>query len=166
MDAIDKLYQQASIYLDLNESQLDLRRLIAWAGQLHEVGRIISYKKLHQHGAYILQHAELPGFSVAEQELLEIWVRNQRKKINKDDLARIDSQPMREKAIWLLCLLRIAVILLRDRRAHPLPFIMIEKRKLSLLFDEGWLDRHSLTRLDLEQEAEYLERLDIKLAFR
>jgi exopolyphosphatase/guanosine-5'-triphosphate,3'-diphosphate pyrophosphatase len=107
----------------------------------------------------------MPGFSTAEKELLALWIRNQRKKIHKEEIDALDSKPLRQKVVWLLALLRLAIILSRDRRTHPIPFIMIDGQTFKLLFDEDWLDKHPLSRLDLQQEAHYLERLNIKLVF-
>ena len=38
-----------------------------WAALLHETGFSVSHTGFHKHGAYILQNADMPGFSAGEQ---------------------------------------------------------------------------------------------------
>ncbi len=51
-----------------------LAKLVEWAGRLHEVGMSISHDGFHKHGAYILQNADMPGFSAGEQGRLALLV--------------------------------------------------------------------------------------------
>ena len=37
-------------------------QLLHWAALLHEIGMSVSHIGFHKHGAYILQHADMPGF--------------------------------------------------------------------------------------------------------
>ena len=48
----------------------DCMRRVAWAALLHEIGLSVSHAAFHKHGAYILKHADMPGFAAAEQEAL------------------------------------------------------------------------------------------------
>ncbi len=41
----------------------ELRRAPGWTADLHEVGLAIARSDYHKHSAYILQHADMPGFS-------------------------------------------------------------------------------------------------------
>src|SRR5512143_503937 len=40
---------------------------LGWAALLHEIGISVSHTGFHKHGAYILQNADMPGFSAGEQ---------------------------------------------------------------------------------------------------
>ena len=51
-----------------------LAKLVRWAGLLHEIGMSISHASFHKHGAYILQNADMPGFSAGEQGRLALLV--------------------------------------------------------------------------------------------
>jgi exopolyphosphatase/guanosine-5'-triphosphate,3'-diphosphate pyrophosphatase len=46
------------------------RRLLGWAARLAEVGMTISHEDFHKHSGYVLTHADMPGFSQAEQRVL------------------------------------------------------------------------------------------------
>jgi exopolyphosphatase/guanosine-5'-triphosphate,3'-diphosphate pyrophosphatase len=64
-------------------------------------------------------------------------------------------------------LLRMSVILHRGRGAEPMPEVVLsgDTDRLDLRFPEGWLERHPLTRGDLEAEAAVLAPLG-RLSFR
>jgi hypothetical protein len=78
-----------------------------------------------------------------------------------DDL----SPPWHLKALYLVVLLRLAVLLHRGRGPRSLPEIRIAARGKSaeLTFPRGWLGDHPLTLVDLEQEAEYLAAVGFRL---
>ena len=47
---------------------------------MHEIGLAIAHSQHHHHGAYILRHADLAGFSRQEQQLLAAVVEMHRRK--------------------------------------------------------------------------------------
>ena len=49
-------------------------QLLEWAGLLHELGYTVSHIGFHKHGAYILENADMPGFSAQEQQRLALLV--------------------------------------------------------------------------------------------
>lgn len=61
----------------------DYRRLLYWAAQLHEVGLIVARSGFHKHGAYLIEHADLPGFSAREQRNLGQLVLGQKGNLRK-----------------------------------------------------------------------------------
>jgi exopolyphosphatase/guanosine-5'-triphosphate,3'-diphosphate pyrophosphatase len=52
----------------------DAVQRLEWAALLHETGFSVSHTGFHKHGAYILQHADMPGFSSQEQQELALLV--------------------------------------------------------------------------------------------
>jgi exopolyphosphatase/guanosine-5'-triphosphate,3'-diphosphate pyrophosphatase len=62
-------------------------------------------------------------------------------------------------------LLRLAVVLNRARSDETSPEVRAtaDGDRLRLAFPQGWLDAHPLTRVDLEQEADYLRAAGIEL---
>ena len=67
----------------LNLEDPELRHLVTWAAQLHEIGITISYSGYHRHGAYIVANGELPGFSRDDQTLLAALVGAHRRKLDR-----------------------------------------------------------------------------------
>lgn len=51
-----------------------------WASQLHEIGLSIAHSGFHKHGAYLVQHADLLGFTRQGQAKLAAMVRSHRRK--------------------------------------------------------------------------------------
>ncbi|MXX30617.1 MAG: hypothetical protein F4Z45_13240 [Gammaproteobacteria bacterium] len=65
----------------------------------------------------------------------------------------------------MTALLRLAVILHRSRSNEPLPHVAIEAdggQMVVTLFKE-WLAKHPLTKLDLKEEARYLQASSLSL---
>jgi exopolyphosphatase/guanosine-5'-triphosphate,3'-diphosphate pyrophosphatase len=69
------------------------------------------------------------------------------------------------KALYLIVLLRLAVLLHRGRgpRAAPDVRLQVQGKGAQLEFPRGWLAEHPLTQVDLEQEADYLAAAGFKL---
>jgi exopolyphosphatase/guanosine-5'-triphosphate,3'-diphosphate pyrophosphatase len=140
------------------------RRMLAWAGRLHEIGLDIAHAHHHCHAAYLLRHADLAGFSTGEQRLLAALVGNHRRKLRESFLTDLPGV-WRQRVLRLTAVLRLAVVLHRSRSSAPLPDIAfdVEDHELLLRFPTGWLAAHPLTRADLDQEAGYLEAVGMRL---
>ena len=145
-------------------------RALSWAARLHEVGLAISYSGHHKHGAYIAQHADMPGFSRRDHELLSGLILNHRRRPRPEAFdALTDLHPDARSAETgrnLCVLLRLAVLMNRSRspRSAPRPRLAAEPGRLVLSLPEDWLDDHPLTRADLLAEAERLRELGVELA--
>jgi exopolyphosphatase/guanosine-5'-triphosphate,3'-diphosphate pyrophosphatase len=137
------------------------RRLLQWAVDLHEIGLSIAHGGYHKHGAYILAHSDMPGFSRQEQRLLSFLVLNHRRK-PKPEPASYDFV-----ADWrLVVVLRLACLFLRRRDGALLPRdirIGFQGRRCRLRLPAGWLDAHPLTREDLLREKQLLPAVGIEL---
>jgi exopolyphosphatase/guanosine-5'-triphosphate,3'-diphosphate pyrophosphatase len=138
--------------------------MLGWAARLHEVGLDIAHSQYQRHGAYLLQHADMPGFPNHEQQLLAALVGAHRRKLVPTALEDL-MPPWHEQALYLIVLLRLAVLLHRGRGPRSLPDLQLQVKgkQVALDFPRGWLDDHPLTALDLEQEVGYLELAGIKL---
>ena len=139
-------------------------QLLTTACALHEVGLLMEYKHHQQHGAYIIQHADLPGFDQSERQLLVALVRLYKADINPGLLAD-QSALAYEDARLLLAALRLAVILCRRRRDDVLPDYQskIAGNVISLCLPKEWLAAHPLIVDELRQENLYLNSLDLSL---
>jgi exopolyphosphatase/guanosine-5'-triphosphate,3'-diphosphate pyrophosphatase len=96
-----------------SENDFDIERLqrkLAWAARLHEVGTHISHADYHKHGAYILDNADLPGFSMPELHRLSQLVLGHRGKLRK-----LETNLNDHSFVHQLFALRLAVILCHAR---------------------------------------------------
>lgn len=83
---------------------------LAWAARLHEIGISIAHSGFHKHGAYILENADMPGFSRMDQVNLATLVRASRGSLKKFPLPWGDGN-------WPLILcLRLAALFGLGRR--------------------------------------------------
>ena len=135
-----------------------------WAAQLHECGMMVSYNQYHKHGAYIINNANLHGFSQQEQQLLAVLVRAHRRKFPDAEI-RVLPERWCQQATRLAILLRIAVALNRGRSDGSLQSIKVKGKKsgIALGLPDDWLDYHPLTKADLKSEADLLSAIDYKL---
>ena len=136
-------------------------RHLSWAALLHEIGLDIAHSHYQHHGAYIIEHADLPGFSLAEQQVISDLVLAQRRKFPLDAFA---GRP--RSWIRMAVLLRLAIVLHRSRSDEPLPEmrLSVKKDQLRLGFPPGFLKAHPLTAADLETEGQQLAATDVSLS--
>jgi len=134
------------------------RRLLTWAALLHEIGLTVSYTGYHKHGAYLVSHMDLPGFSANEQKVLAALIRGHRRKLGPAVFAELPPEET-GPAMRLCILLRLAVLLNRSRSPGdvPVPEISWSDGRVELTFPGRWLERHPLSRADLAQEAGFLK---------
>lgn len=140
------------------------RDLLRWAALTHEIGVSIAHGQYHKHGAYIVHHSDLAGFSRQDQISFAALVRGHRRKLS-DDIFKDCPKSLRAGLLRLCVLLRIAVVFHHQRRENYLPQfkMQVNDNKVMLLVSPGWFEQHPLTRADFEQEACYLAAINIDL---
>jgi len=72
LSLFDQLYE-------LHGLEPESRQLLYAAAMLHDVGNFVSRSRHHKHSAYLIQNAELPGFTDAEKEVVAQVARYHRK---------------------------------------------------------------------------------------
>lgn len=139
------------------------RELLAWAARVHEVGLDIAHYHYHKHGAYLIEHSDLPGFSRQDQLVLALLVRGHRRNIPQDKFGEIG--PDADALVRLCILLRFAILFHHIRGANAVSEVQLKatERSLELIFPNGWLAANPLTRADFEAEAAWLTRVGYEL---
>ena len=137
---------------------------LKWAAQLHEIGLDVSHSGYHRHGAYLLENGDMPGFPREEQRLLARVVGAHRRKLVLEGVEDL-VPPWDRSAVYLIVLLRLAVLLHRGRSSTALPAIELSAtpRSLEMRFPSGWLKDYPLTSADLQQEVDYLRASGFRL---
>ncbi len=140
--------------------------LLKWASMLHEIGLQVSHNNYHKHGAYILQNADMQGFSRQEQALLAALVLSHRSKFRVEAFKQL-MKPFVKAGKHMCVLLRIAVLLHRGRTSQSIPEIdiTVSNKNINLHFPDNWLDEHSMTLADLIKEINYLDAAGYELSF-
>ncbi|HEU4532139.1 MAG TPA: exopolyphosphatase, partial [Steroidobacteraceae bacterium] len=147
-----------------NLSDPQTETLLEWAARLHEIGLDVSHSQYQKHGAYLLEHADMPGFTREEQRVLSYVVCRHRRKLPVTDAQQL-IPPWDVQAEPLVLVLRLAVLLHRGRSSVQLPVIKLAARgrSLTMNFPRGWLKDHALTVADLRQEVEYWKAANLRL---
>ncbi len=133
---------------------------IAWAAKLHEIGISVAYSGYHKHSAYIVQNADMPGFSKIEQWRLATLVlahRRSLKKIFTHDVEIVD---------WRMVMgLRLAALIYRSRADISLPAIVakVNGNTLRLGIALDWLAANPLTVTALQEEIDEWAAAGFKL---
>jgi len=142
-------------------------RFLDWAARLHEIGLSVSHGGYHRHSGYILENADMPGFSRTDQARLALLARAQRGALNKLPEFAADAAAVSDNDRLLVWLLRQAAILCRSRAEPRLPNVKVEasNKRIRLTLPEGWLDRRPLTQRALEEEAVHWQAVGMKYAF-
>ncbi len=141
----------------------ELRKRLAWAAALHECGFAISHNDYHKHGAYLVQHSDLAGFSTTDQERIAALILGQRGNLKKVAAALEDT----DRAGKILAL-RLAVIFCHARRAVDPPRWTLRSTRgaIELGVDADWLARHPLTQHLLDEEAAQWDKVGVRFVVR
>ena len=136
---------------------------LEWAAQLHEIGISVAYSSYHRHSAYIVNNADMPGFTREEQHRLSQLVLAHRRSLKK-------LLPELDDAIdWRsVFALRIAVLLCQ-RRTNNNPRILSARageKRFRLAIDPAWILRNPLTNTVLGEEIREWEKIgfDVKIS--
>jgi exopolyphosphatase/guanosine-5'-triphosphate,3'-diphosphate pyrophosphatase len=161
--ALHALEQVATAW-DLNDEMW--RDLLSWAAKVHEIGLDIAHYHYHKHGAYLIEHSDLSGFSREDQQMLALLVRGHRRNIPKDKFAEFGKNG--DKLIRLCVLLRFAILFHHIRGTQEMPQVELHAagNHLDVVFPDAWLENNQLTQADFEQEAQWLARVGIILSVR
>lgn len=121
---------------------------VEWAALLHEIGYTVSHIGFHKHGAYILENADMPGFSAQEQRYLAALVLGCR-----GGLVKLPQVATHVDFAAQVLALRLAVLFHHARRAIDPPRIVVGIGKtIRFGIAKSWLKQHPLTAHLLEVE--------------
>ena len=129
-----------------------LSRKLNWAAQLHEVGVAISHSDYHKHGAYILDNADLVGFSMPELHRLGLLVLGQRGKLKK-----LEGELEESEFAKLLMALRLSLILCHARKDPDYKQLALlcdeHKQRITLTASDNWASEYPQSTHLLKQES-------------
>ncbi|HEY8118453.1 MAG TPA: exopolyphosphatase [Methylophilaceae bacterium] len=153
-----KLLSQVSYKLDMDEEAAS--HYLIWAAKLHEIGISIAHNGYHKHSAYIVENADMPGFSKMEQANLGLLVRAQRRSLNKLPLPGFE-----DDRCLLVLILRLAILFHRNRLddSHPDLSLAIGENEFRLMLEPDWLENNPLTEAELASEVAYWQAININL---
>jgi exopolyphosphatase/guanosine-5'-triphosphate,3'-diphosphate pyrophosphatase len=132
------------------DADVEVRRELAWACALHEIGLMVSHHDHHRHSAYLLSHVDAPGFSQSQQRRIGDLVLGQR-----GGLRKVEPQLASETFAWQVMCLRLAVIKCHARGEPDLQALALraQGREARLRFSRQWADERPRTLFLLQEEV-------------
>lgn len=126
-----------------------VQQQLQWAARLHEIGISISHSGYHKHAAYILENADMPGFSKMEQFQLGLQARAQR-----GSLSNVQKLSGTIKDWTAILALRLAVLFCRSRTDVTLPIMQLKRsgNEYCIKLDKKWIEQNPLTETALQAE--------------
>jgi len=116
----------------------DAQHYLCWSAMLHEVGLQISMTGAHKHGAYIVEHADLPGFTTREQRLMARLILGQ-----KGNLRKIREALGEADVAKAVLALRMAVVFMHARADEDLAGLNMRMRqRIELELPAALLEKH------------------------
>ncbi|WP_338844942.1 Ppx/GppA phosphatase family protein [Massilia sp. W12] len=153
--------EQASLLLAKTKPASDaLEKPLFWAGLLHEVGMNISHTNYHKHSAYIIEHADLSGFTTREQKLMARLALGQ-----KGNLRKLGDVCEDLEFVKALLALRLAVIFLHSHLEIQLEQlrIRVKNNRIELEFAQNWLHDHPTASYWLDKEHDWWGQIGLDL---
>ncbi|MNR30976.1 Exopolyphosphatase [compost metagenome] len=131
---------------------------------MHEIGLSIAHTAYHKHSAYILQNADMPGFSRREQSELATIVLGHR-----GDMGKM-TREIADPELWHAVLaLRLAALFCRSRNdvdGSPVQNVQQTMNGYAITIDSDWLEANPLTTSAFGQEVGQWRRVGMLLELR
>ena len=149
--------ESAALYTQLKPSADTYTKLLNWSAQLHEMGMVVSQTGYHKHAAYMIENADLPGFTAREQKAMARLIVAQKGNLRKigDALA----EPDFAKAVLAL---RLAILLMHARIEADFSELKLRmKSKIELDIKRGWVAHHPTVSYWIEKEQEWWDEVGV-----
>jgi exopolyphosphatase/guanosine-5'-triphosphate,3'-diphosphate pyrophosphatase len=152
----------SALYNQLKPSSDTFGKYLNWSGLLHEVGLVVSHSGYHKHAAYLIEHADLPGFTTREQRTMSTLVLSQKGNLRK--VSEMLGDPDFAKAVLAL---RMAVMFMHSRIEIDLDELRLRmKSRIELDIDRNWVSDHPTVSYWMEKEREWWAQVGIDFAIR
>ncbi|MES2151193.1 MAG: Ppx/GppA phosphatase family protein [Pseudomonadota bacterium] len=145
------------LYAQLKPAGEGYAKLLQWSALLHETGMVVSQTGYHKHAAYLVENADLPGFTAREQKSMGRLILAQKGNLRKvsDALSDLDFA----KSVLAL---RVAILLMHARielEASELKLRM--KSRIELEIKRDWVSHHPTVSYWIEKEQEWWDEVGV-----
>lgn len=152
----------SSLYLQLKPVNEKLNHYVYWSSLLHEVGMVISHTSYHKHGSYLVEHADIPGFTTREQKMMSRLVLSQKGNLRKVGEGFVD--PDFAKAVLAL---RLAVSFMHSRvELDYKDFSLKMKNRIELELKADWVSLHPTVAIWLRKEIDCWREIGVEFQVR
>ena len=146
-----------ALYAQLKPSADSYTKLLGWSAQLHEIGLVVSHTGYHKHAAYIIENADLPGFTAREQKAMARLAVAQKGNLRK--IGDALEEPDFAKAVLAL---RLAILLMHARIEADFSELRVRmKQRIELEIRRDWVAHHPTVSYWIEKEREWWDEVDV-----
>ena len=147
----------ADLYAQLKPAADTYTKLLYWSALLHESGLVVSQTGYHKHAAYLVENADLPGFTTREQKLMGRLVLAQKGNLRK--IADMLTDPDFVRAVLAL---RLAILFMHARiEPEPSGLRLRMKSRIELEIRRAWITEHPTLSYWIEKEQEWWDEVGI-----
>ena len=149
--------EAAALYVQLKPAGEAYTKLLYWSALLHEMGMVVSQTGYHKHAAYMIENADLPGFTTREQKVMARLIVAQKGNLRKIS----DTLPDADFAKAVLAL-RLAVLLMHARIEPDFSELKLRmKSRIELEIKRGWVAHHPTVSYWIEKEQEWWDEVGV-----
>lgn len=151
-----------SLYAQLKPASDTLVRHIYWSAMMHELGMVVSHTGYHKHGAYMVENADMAGFTAREQRVMSRLVLSQKGNLKKisDGFVDLDFA----KAVLAL---RLSVTFMHSRvELDYADFSLKMKNKIELEIRQEWVKLHPTVAFWLQKEIDCWREVGVEFVVR
>ena len=126
--------QAKTIYMQMFKQEKSVPKMLIWAARIHEVGMSIAFSGYQRHSGYIIRHADLAGFTKADQEYISFLVFHHRGKLYEKDKEN-HHPPLQIHDVLILAILRMSTRLHRRRSHKPIPELRFKRNDANITIE-------------------------------
>jgi exopolyphosphatase/guanosine-5'-triphosphate,3'-diphosphate pyrophosphatase len=151
-----------AIYGLLKPGSDALGKCLHWSALLHEVGMVVSQTGYHKHAAYLIENADLPGFTTREQKTMSKLVLAQKGNLRKIGEALTDLDFA--KAVLAL---RLAILFMHARIEADFSQMRLRMRnRIDLEIKRDWVAHHPTVSFWIEREQELWDEVGVDFSIK
>jgi exopolyphosphatase/guanosine-5'-triphosphate,3'-diphosphate pyrophosphatase len=151
-----------ALYMQTKPATEEYTRHLYWSALLHEVGLVVSQTGYHKHAAYMIENADLPGFTTREQKVMSRLIVAHKGNLRK--VAEVLAEPDFAKAVVAL---RLAVLFMHSRIDLDFSLIKLRvKNRIELEIRREWVAEHPTLSYWLEKEQENWDEVGVDFTIR
>jgi exopolyphosphatase/guanosine-5'-triphosphate,3'-diphosphate pyrophosphatase len=148
-----------ALYRQMSPTDTMLDKCVYWAGLLHEVGLCLSHSNVHKHSAYMVDNADLSGFTKREQHVMGTLVLGQKGNLKKIEKPLADLEMA--KAVLAI---RLATMCLHAKITDAASEILIDMHtSITVNLREAYLQAHDTLPYWLCKEQAHWQQVGVSL---
>lgn len=148
-----------ALYRQMAPSGTALDKCLYWAGLLHEIGLCLSHSNVHKHSAYMVDNADLTGFTNREQHVMSALVLGQ-----KGNLKKIEKHLSDTAFTKAVLAIRLATMCLHAKVTDGAAQLKLDMDKdISVRVRKADAQTHDTLLYWLRKEQGYWEQVDVTL---